>query len=288
MNLQNKHPKIIGMWLALIWALFMSFDGIFIKLSGVGWFDTAFLFGLFTAISMAFFIQIFDKRGLVKTIRSGWYPIIFSGLLMLGSASSLVFSFLNTSVANTLIILSIAPALAAIFSHIFLWEKTKLITWIAIISVIVWIFIVVSGSFESGNILWDIYAIIAVICLSFNQVLMRKYHEVSRMWSIWMGWFFLATVMFFFAEPSNFSLNTWLIMWAMWLITAPFWRVSAMSSLRYITASELWIILMLETVIAPILAYFAFTEIPSIQTLIGWAIILITITVYILVSAKKK
>jgi drug/metabolite transporter (DMT)-like permease len=46
--------------------------------------------------------------------------MLFSGILMLGSASTLVLSIKNTSIVNTFVIYSSSPALAAVFSWLFL------------------------------------------------------------------------------------------------------------------------------------------------------------------------
>ncbi|WP_315983575.1 DMT family transporter [Aliamphritea spongicola] len=152
-KLTAGNTRASGILIALAGALLMSFDPIFIRFSGVSGFDTAFLFGLFTAISMPVFIQLRDERGVVKAVRESGWPVVLSGILMLGSASALVLSIKNTSIANTFVILSAAPALAAVFSRIFLGEVTRRSTWIAIVSVMIGIAIVVSGSFESGNLL---------------------------------------------------------------------------------------------------------------------------------------
>ncbi|WP_261845039.1 DMT family transporter [Aliamphritea ceti] len=283
----QKSAQTTGILLALLGALLMSFDPIFIRFSGVSGFDTAFLFGLFTAISMPLFIQLRDERGLIKTLKNSGWPVIFSGLLMLGSASGLVLSIKNTSIANTFVILSAAPALAAVFSRIFLGEVTRRSTWIAITSVMIGIGIVVSGSFQSGNLIGDAQAVFAVTCLSLNQTLLRKYQDVSRMASVGLGGLFLAIVMFFLASPSTFSTSTWIIMGAMGLFTAPFGRVLSQTATRYITAPEVGMILMIEAVFAPLLAFGFFGEIPPAASIIGGTLILVTIFVYAISTAKE-
>lgn len=276
-----------GILIALFGALLMSFDPIFIRFSGVSGFDTAFLFGLFTAISMPVFIQLRDERGVAGALRASGWPVVFSGILMLGSAAALVLSIKNTSIANTFVILSASPALAAVFSWVFLGEVTKRATWIAIVSVMVGIAIVVSGSFGSGNLIGDALAFFAVTCLSLNQTLLRKYQDVSRMASVGMGGLFLAIVMFFLASPSTFSASTWVIMGVMGLFTAPFGRVLSQVATRYVTAPEVGIILMIEAVFAPLFAFGFFDEIPPLASFIGGAIILATILVYALSSATQ-
>lgn len=286
-SLKSGNTRMAGVSITLLGALLMSLDPVFIRFSGVSGFDTAFLFGLFTAVSMSVFIQLRDSRGLVKAVKESGWPVVFSGLLMLGSASAMVLSIKNTSIANTFVILSASPALAAAFSWLFLREVTKRSTWLAIVSVMVGIAIVVSGSFESGNLFGDTLAVFAVTCVSLNQTLLRKYQGVSRMASVGFGGMFLAITMFFVATPSSYGLSTWVIMGAMGLVTAPFGRVLSQVATRYITAPEVGMILMIETVLAPVWAFIFFKEVPPVLSIIGGSIIFITIMSYAIAAMKN-
>ncbi|GAL28203.1 putative membrane protein [Vibrio variabilis] len=264
----------------------MSTDPIFIRFAGVSGFDTAFLFGLFSALCMPVLLKLNDKRGIRKAITQSRWPLLFAGLLMVGSSTGLIFSLKNTSIANTFIILSASPAIAAIFSWIFLREKTNRSTVIAIVGVMFGIGIVMSGSVGSGNWLGDALAVFAVICLSLMFTLLRKYQNVSRLASVALGGLLLAILMSFFAEPSSYSTNTWLIMGAMGLLTAPLGRVMSMVATRYITAAEVSMILMLETVLASVWGFLFFTEIPATTSAVGGLIILVTIFIYTYISMK--
>ncbi|WP_051090334.1 DMT family transporter [Psychromonas ossibalaenae] len=279
--------RTVGVLIALLGGLLMSLDPVFIRFSGVGGFDTAFLFGLFTAVSMPLFIHFRDQRGLVKVLTISGWPVLLSGVLMLGSASTLILSIMNTSIANTFVILSAAPALAAVFSRLFLGEVTKGTTWLAIVSVMAGIGIVVSGSFGSGNLTGDALAVFCVICLSLNQILLRKYQDVSRTASVGLGGMFLALVMFFFAQPSSFSAETWIIMGTMGLFTAPFGRVLSQVATRYMTAPEAGMVLMIKAVFAPVWAFVFFAEVPPAASIIGGAVILLTILIYAASTVKQ-
>ena len=275
-----------GFFIALLGAALMSIDPVFIRFAGVSGFDTAFLFGLFTAISMPIVLRLNDKRGLTRAVKESGWPLLLSGVLMLGSASGLVFSIKMTSIANTFVILSATPAMAAVFSWIFLRETTSRSTWVAIIAVMIGITIVVSGSFGSGNWVGDSFAVFSVVCLSLLFTLLRRYQDVSRLASVGLGALLLAIVMFFFATPSSYTINTWIIMGVMGLFTAPFGRVLSMVATRYITAPEVSTTLMLETVLATIWAFIFFNEIPPVESIVGGLLILTTIFLYT-VSAMK-
>lgn len=268
----------------------MSLDPVFIRFSGVNELETTFLFGLFTAISMSVVIRLNDKRGLLKVLLESGWPLLVAGVLMLGSSTGLVFAIKNTSVVNTFLILSSLPAVAALFSWIFLREKVSKQTMFAIVGVILGIGVVVSGSGADGtsSLYGDMLAMFSVAVLALMLTLLRKFPDVSRIGVVGFGGFLVAVVMIFFTEPSTFSLNTWLIMGAMGLFTAPFGRVLSMVATRYATAAEVSMTLMLETVLAPIWAYIFFTEVPGANSLIGGAILLITIIGYTLHLTKEE
>jgi len=285
--------KTKGVILAVLGAVLMSFDPIYIRFSGVSGFNTIFLFGFFTAISMSIVVQISEKRNIIQVIKSNGWPLIVSSLLMLGSASSFVLSIKNTTIANTFIIHGATPAVVVLLSWIILKEKNNLKTWIAIFFVIIGVFIVVSGSLGSVHWKGDLLALGSVFCVASIFTFLRKHQEVNRLALVGLGGFFMAIVMFFFAEPSKFSINTWVIMGAMGLITAPVGRVFGMKAVRFIKASEASLTLKLQNVLAPVLAFIFFSEIPNTQSIIGGVIILITIFWYTLSlikqnSSKKK
>lgn len=288
MSLTNGNTRSIGFMIALFGALLMSVDPVFIRFAAVSGFDTAFLFGLFTAISMPIVLQINDERGLLNAVRESGWPLLIAGMLMLGSASGLVFSIKNTSIANTFVILSATPAMAALFSWLLLKETTNRSTWIAIASVMTGIIVVTAGSFGSGHWIGDTLAVFSVVCLSLLFTLLRKYQGVSRLASVGFGGLLLAIVMFIFAEPSTYSFNTWLIMAVMGLFTAPLGRVLSMVATRYITAAEVSMTLMLETVLAAIWAFIFFSEIPPQTSVIGGSIILLTIFFYTWSAMKEE
>lgn len=288
------YSRAQGIAIAALGSVLMSLDPIFIRFSGVSSVDTAFLFGLFTAISMSILIQVTDKRGLLRVLIEGGWPLIFVGILMVGSASGLVFSIKHTSVANSLVIISSTPAVAALFSWIFLGEKTNRKTMMAIAAVIVGIVVVVSGSVSghggmgAGHWVGDLAAMGSVVCLSGMFVVLRKYKDVSRMANVAVGAFFLAIVMSFFAEPSTYSVNTWLVMAAMGMFSAPMGRVLTKVATRYASAAEVTMTLMLETVLAPIWAYLFFTEVPAMTSFVGGGLIFITIVIYTLDAFKSE
>ena len=276
-----------GRLAALCGGLLLSFDPVFIRLSGVGGYDAAFLFGLFTALSMALMIQATDKRGLAGALRAGGLPMIVSGLLILGSASCFVLSIKHTAVANTMIILSGRPVLTAAASWLLLREKTPRSLWLAIAGVVAGIYVVVSGSLGSGNVEGDLLAMGGVLCLGLNGTLWRRYKDVSRMAVVGLGGLFVALAMSAPANPAAIPGSAWLIMAAMGLGSAPMGRVLNAVSSRYIPAAEMATIALTSVILAPAWAFLVFAERPPAATLAGGAVVLGSILAYLLLTRRR-
>ena len=284
--LQDAHTK--GVLTALLGSLLISFDPVFVRLSGTRGVNTVFLFGLFTVIAMAFLLQVSDRRGVIGTLKEDGWPTVVSGLIMFGSAACFILSVKYTAIANTAMILGSRPVLTAIFSWFFLKEKAGTALWLAIFVVICGIAVVVSGSLESVNILGDSLALLCVTLLALNGTFQRKYKKISRTAVVGMAGFFLTAVMIFFADIGSFTLRTWLIMAAMGLLSAPIGRVLSGVSTRYILAAESAMLTMSGSVFSTVWAVLFFGEIPPATTVVGGGIILGSIFAYILARMRQS
>lgn len=283
---ENAQAK--GRMAALTGGILLSFDPIFVRLSSVGGYETAFLFGLFSALSMFSLIQVTDERGLVKTMRESGWPAVLSGLIILGSASMFVLSIKHTTVANTMMILSGRPVLTAAAAWIFLKERTTGKLWLAIGGVICGMAVVVSGSLRSGNIHGDLLALLGVTCLALNGALWRHFKAMSRLLVVGLGGLFMAVVM---AVPANLSAipaRTWLVMACMGLLSAPLGRVLNAVSSRYIPAAEMATYALISPVLAPLWVFALFREQPPAATALGGTIIMGAIAAYIAATGKRS
>ena len=276
-----------GVITALTGTLLISFDSVFVRLSGTDGVNTVFLFGLFTVISMTILIQTTDPRGIVGTVRDDGWPVVLSGLLMFGSASCFILSIKYTAVANTVIIMASRPVLTAIFSWLLLREAAGKALWLAMTMVACGIAVVISGSLQSVNLLGDSLALLCVVFLALNGTLQRKYKKMSRTAVVAIAGFSLAVALLPFADIVSFTPATWLIMAAMGLLSAPFGRVLTGVATRYILAAEAAMISMSMSVFSTLWAFVLFNEVPPLATLVGGGLILGSISTYILVKLRR-
>lgn len=284
----NSNKHVMGLALAILGVALLSFDPIFIRYSGVSGADTAFLFGLYTALSMPVLLQWVDKRGIKKAVTDSGKPLLAISMLMVMSSSLFVISILNTTVANSLLIMSSMPVISAVFSYFILKEKLSKLTAITIALVTFGVSIIAINSLDTGNWFGDLCALLAVLFLSLNLVMLRKYQHVSKLAVVGLGGFLLALFMLPFVEPTNYAAETWIVMAVMGLFTAPIGRALAMTATKYINAAEISMIFLLETILATAWAYLFFQEVPPLNNVIGGVIILISLSFYTWKSFKQQ
>ena len=93
---------------------------------------------------------------------------------MMIAFSTYVLSLLNTSVASTLFILSIAPAFAALLGWAINGERPNAIASLAIVLAIIGVFIMIQGGLGHGKSLGNALAVLSALCFALMLVLARK------------------------------------------------------------------------------------------------------------------
>ena len=99
---------------------------------------------------------------------------VLIGLLTALGGTSFILAIHYTSIAKTLIIISISPIMVAIVSLIMLKEKPALYTWLSMILVFIGIYIVMAGDSSGMNLMGNLFALAAVVIGGFSFTLLRK------------------------------------------------------------------------------------------------------------------
>ncbi|MGD9807544.1 MAG: DMT family transporter [Deferribacterales bacterium] len=285
--MKNLSTKTQGLLIVTFGTLLMSLDPLFIRLSGVGSWETAFLFGFFTFLSMTI-ITHFKGEGVVKAVKGGGWIIFLSALIMGGSGTSIVFSVKHTYVANTMMIMSTAPILSAILSLIFLKEKTPLRNWAAALISVGAIYIISRNSLGRANMFGDSMAVLGTFFVSSNYVLWRKYKAISRTMVIALGGLAIAGISFFMTDLSSLTYNSVIVMMLMGLLTAPIGRVMLALSARYISATEISLFSPPRSLLATVFIWMAYSETPPADTFIGGGVIIVTLLILFYLTLRQE
>ena len=131
--MKNLTDQQKGSLLAFVAVMFITPDSLFIRLSNVDTWGLVFYRGVIIP-----FIDCF--LGMLIIYKLNFFKMLFSsgyhGLLYIGTFSvtniTFVVSIQNTNVANTLVMIAMAPMLSAFLGAIFLKELPDRKTWITI------------------------------------------------------------------------------------------------------------------------------------------------------------
>ncbi len=203
---------------------------------------------------------------------------------------SFITAITHTSVANTLIILSTTPLFAALIGFIVLRESIELRTWVVIALVAVGVYIISSDGGSQGATLYgDIAAMLGAFFLAAGFTVVRRKPEISVFPVFSIAGLVTAIVVLPLAQPFAITQKDMGYLIIMGVYMLPLATALMYIGPKYIPASEVGLMLLLESVLGPTWVWLALDEELGQNTLIGGAIILSTLainTLWVMKSAS--
>lgn len=284
--MQIQRKPLTGILLALAGGLIISLDIPVIRLGdATPWAFIAFRgFGMSLVLGL---ILLFG-RNLTDTPPHPFHDRDFVFVGILYGVSSILFTtaVFTTSTANLVFILAFNPLIAALFSWWLIGERPSLVTWIAIGLTILGVGIIVSDGVQAGQSLGDLLALLTAIFLGLSIVKTRKSGKdmslAGTLGGLVAGLFALPMAILTLQMPGSIE---WVLFNA--LVLAPAGAFALSLAPRYIPAPQVAMFFLLETILAPIWVWLIFTEVPTDQSLLGGAIVLIAITVHSGVQLRR-
>jgi len=277
-----------GMLMAFMAVMFLTPDSLFIRLSNINSWNLIFYRG-FIPFSVVFISLLFIyKTNLIKqTLSNGWRGLSYA-LVFTVTNITFVISIENTNVANTLIMIALAPMLSAILSFVFLKEVPNKKTWVAIIITTLAVIYIFFDAIDAGDILGNALGLLTALGLAVGAVIIRSAKKIDLVPSAMFGKLLVALIAFYFADNLNLKDNDLILVPLMCIMCVAIPFVLVTIAPRYITAAEVNLFFLLETILGPIWVWLVIKEQPSFETIIGGIVIIITISIHSILSLKKK
>jgi len=287
MNFNNLTNQQKGSLLAFIAVIFITPDSLFIRLSNIETWGMLFYRGAIPFVVVLFGLFLFYKSNLLKALLKVGYPGIFYTISFAVTNVTFIISIQNTNVANTLIMITMAPMISAVLAAIFLKEKTEKKTWIAILITFTAVTYIFFDSIKLGNFLGDLFGFITAFGLAVCANLARYAKNIDLVPSAVMGKLCVAIFAFFFVESFELVKNDIIIVPLMCVMCVALPFVLVTIAPRFITAPEVNLFFLLEVIIGPIWVWLFIKEQPSIETIFGGVVIILTIGTHSFLALKK-
>lgn len=283
-NLTNTQK---GTLFAFIGVMIITPDTLLIRLISLDTWSALFYRSLFPSVALFIGYLILFKGKTLNDFYDMGIPGVINALFILFSNITFIFAVANTNVANALIMISLIPLAAALFSAIFLNERPLLLTWLSMIACLITIIFIFYESYEMGRFLGDFFGLLCALSMGASLTVMRRYNRINFVPSYIFAKFLTAVVALPFASTlviGGFDLLFSLLM----IITIGVSFLFITIAPKYVTSPEVGIFFLLETAFGPLWVWFFIAEEPTRNTLIGGSIIVLIIFIHSLIMIKKE
>ena len=277
-----------GSLLAFVAVIFITPDSLFIRLSNVDTWGLIFYRGAIPFFTVLIGMLIIYKAEFFKMLlNSGRHGIIYIATFSVTNIAFVV-SIQNTNVANTLVMIAMAPMLSAVLGTIFLKEMPDSKTCIAIGITFMAAVYIFYDSIQLGNIYGDLLGFIAALGLAIGAVTIRSAKKKNLVPAAVVGKLVVAVFAMFFIETyALVELDLYIIpLMCIMCVAIPFVLVTIAP--RFIPAEEVNLFFLLETIIGPFWVWMVIKEQASIETITGGAVIILTIAIHSFIKLKNS
>lgn len=280
-----------GLALTSLGVFIMSLESLFIKFTTISSFVFSFYIGIFMFISM-FITFLFNEKAHISSTKKAFtnsFLILLVCAFLMGLSNIFFITAIKiTTVANVVIIFSTAALFSALFAYLFYKEKISKNIVISSIFIFIGLFIIFNDKLEIGSLKGNIFALLCTALFSISFVLLSKYKDMNRTILTAFAGLFLSLLAIFFCGELIIDSKTLIIVMVMGLLISPISRVLMGNGAIYISASEVSLLMIIETIMAPIWVWIFLNEVPSFYTFIGGSVIIITLIINSLYTLKKE
>ncbi|RWM20091.1 MAG: DMT family transporter [Mesorhizobium sp.] len=277
MSSHNDHQK--GLLITAIGGLTLTIDIPLIRLAdGGAW--TILLLRTGTTLVAALIIWAVWRslsRNAPQLI-PGWSGLVVAICYGLTSVT-FVTSIYHTTTANLVFILAFNTVFAALLSWVFLKERPRLVTVVAMLVMIVGVAIIVGDSIGTGYLFGDLMALCSAFFIALAITISRASGKDMGFTSL-IGVILPLVVAVFMVSGEGLQVNApwWIIFNGAVVMPISFFCLA--NGPKYISGPEVAMFYLLETVLAPVWMWMIFAETPSRNSLIGGAILIVTLVTH--------
>jgi len=284
---QNLSNQQRGSLMAFVAVMFITPDSLLIRLSNIETWGMLFYRGAIPFVVVLIGLLFFYKKNFLKALLGIGIPGIFYIISFAACNITFLMSIQNTNVANTLVMIALAPMLSAILGALFLKEAPDKKTWVAILLTFTACVYIFHDSLKLGNIYGDLLGFATAFGLACNATIARYAKDRDLVPSAVIGKLCVAIFALFFVE--NFELLgkdlIYVPLMCVMCVAIPFVLVTIAP--RFITGAEVNLFFLLETILGPIWVWMVIKEQPSPETILGGIVIIITIAIHSFLAIKK-
>ena len=217
-------------------------------------------------------------RGNAPALIPGVPGLAVAGLYAMSSITFMTAVY-NTSTANLVFILAFNTVFAALLSWIFLSERPRPATLLTMVAMVGGVAIIVWDGIGTGNLLGDALALASAFFIAAAITVTRASGRDMGFTPL-VSVIVPALIALFIVRDTGVKVDApwWIILNGAIIIPISFFCLA--TGPKYISGPEVAMFYLLETVLAPVWMWLIFNEVPTRNSMIGGAILIVALVAH--------
>ena len=280
--------KTPGYILCLLGGFFLSWGGLIIRSFETNdiW-QILLIRSFFFMIALIIFLVLTYKKDTIVVIKKSGLPAVVAGLFLSLSFVAYIVAMSKTSVANVVFIISTQTIFLAIFGYLFLREKINFKGFVAITLALVGVVVMIGDSINQGTLFGNIVAFAIPINFTILVMIIRKFPKLDMVPAIFYSGIFSGLYGLFLSNNMYFSANDLLMGFLLGVPQLAFGFICVTIGTKTTPAVTVGLLMLLETIFAPIWVWIFLNETPPLSVFTGGAIIIFAVILKSFDKSKK-
>jgi drug/metabolite transporter (DMT)-like permease len=278
-----------GVALVVTGGIFLSTSGILLRSieSASGW-QILFYRGFAFSLTLFLLLLLRYRSGIGAAFRAIGRPGIWAAVVLGLGSICYIFALLLTTVANAVFIIGAAPLATAFVSWLVLGERTSAFGITAMLVSLAGIGLMFADGLIEGRWAGNVAALAVVASFVVFLLIVRGRRGVDMLPATCLSGLVMGGVAAFFIDSIFISRHDLAIAIVMGCLQfgIGFWCFTVAA--RYIMASEVALFALTESILGPIWVWIGIGEKPSLLTLLGSAIVFVSVVAYCIVGIRAE
>lgn len=285
-----RQDRLRGLLLMIGASICWSLSGIIVRNTSVAnnW-EVVFWRSSFSFLFLAGWLGLTHGREVIPELRRvGWIGLA-SGALFATMITFFLLALTLTTVANTQAIVCLAPFSGALAGWVLLRERLPTRTLVAMAGALAGITLMFVESLGTGRMLGNVIALLVPLAYGVNVALLRKSHAHGDMvMAVLIGSFISALATLPLAWPFQASSHDLTLLALMGMVQLAIGCILFVRATPHLTAAEISLIGLLESLLAPLWVWIGVGERPSDVALIGGLIVIGSLVLNEILALRRK
>ncbi|MEM7291907.1 MAG: DMT family transporter [Pseudomonadota bacterium] len=278
-----------GVLLVIVGGVFLSTNGIMLRsLEAANGWQVLFFRGVAFTTTLFLILLLKYRAGTIQAFKSIGLRGMTAGVVLGLGSCAYVFALLHTTIANAVFIIGASPLATAFVAWVVLKERTSTVGVVAMLVSMGGIGLMFADGLIAGRWLGNIMALLVVASFVVYLLILRSERDRDMLPATCLGGFVMAMCGLSGANDLDISTHDIAIATVMGCVQFLIGFMCFTIATRYILASEVALFALVESILAPIWVWIGMGETPSVLTLIGSAVVLVSVTVYCLMAIAQE